>query len=323
MPMNVKHAVNILEEGSDTFQTVRQLDGNRFEIQTARLLEVSELGDFQAVEHHLPSDTPGAERRRLPIVFLKPDVVMTQVDTHGLETREVNLLDLGRRRLEDYLQLSMFEQPVRIRTVTAVSRTPRRLHVSDAPGSRTQHPQKGFRTHRSGADFEVVAERQDAALLSPKLVQAQDHLLEAQARWARHGARSSMDDSHKFQVRWPEATPTIRPLQREGVELPAACPRAFQPLLQRNGALPGIPQVCRRRPASDRAATGAGSQPAPGTPPGRARAPVHPGPGVRDGNFRTADLPIPDRRIRRLGRGLVHIPSSGRGSAEILPTAGA
>ena len=46
------------------------------QLQAARLLEVGELGDLHAVEHHLPADAPGAERGRLPVVLLEAEVVL-------------------------------------------------------------------------------------------------------------------------------------------------------------------------------------------------------------------------------------------------------
>src|SRR5271170_8013505 len=61
-PGDVVNAINILEESRDAFQTVGQLSGNGIEIDAAALLEVGELGDLQAIEHHLPTDAPCAQR---------------------------------------------------------------------------------------------------------------------------------------------------------------------------------------------------------------------------------------------------------------------
>ncbi len=63
------------EEHGDALQAVGDLGADRLELEAARLLEVGELGDLHAVEHHLPADAPRAERRRLPVVLLEAQVV--------------------------------------------------------------------------------------------------------------------------------------------------------------------------------------------------------------------------------------------------------
>src|SRR5579862_599207 len=65
-PIDFVNAVDILEEGDDALEAVRQLGGYQVEIEAAALLEISELRDLHAVEHHLPADAPGAERGRFP-----------------------------------------------------------------------------------------------------------------------------------------------------------------------------------------------------------------------------------------------------------------
>ena len=69
------------------------------------LLEVRELRDLHAVEEHLPADAPGAEGRRLPVVFLESDVVDRRVDSERPQGLQVQLLDIVGRRFEDHLKL--------------------------------------------------------------------------------------------------------------------------------------------------------------------------------------------------------------------------
>src|SRR5690242_19239730 len=85
-PLQVVDAVDTLQRHADALEAVRQLRGNGRQLDAAGLLEIGELGDLEAVEHHLPPDTPGAERRRLPVVFFEADVVLPRVDAARLET---------------------------------------------------------------------------------------------------------------------------------------------------------------------------------------------------------------------------------------------
>ena len=154
-PLQVEHVIDVLERHGEALDPVCQFDGDRREIHTAGLLEVSELGDLLAVEQNLPANAPGAKRRRFPVVLFEADVVRAQVDPAGLETLEVQLLDFIRCGLENDLKLMVLEQTVRIFAESSVGRTARRLHVRDAPVSRPKHPQERFRMHRSGAHLDV------------------------------------------------------------------------------------------------------------------------------------------------------------------------
>jgi hypothetical protein len=62
-PLDVVHTVHALKGHGDAFEPVRQLRRDRRQLQTAGLLKVGELGNFEAVEHHLPPDAPCAECR--------------------------------------------------------------------------------------------------------------------------------------------------------------------------------------------------------------------------------------------------------------------
>src|SRR5947199_1169204 len=74
-PAQRVNTLDVLQEGANTLQAIRKLDRDGVEINAAALLKVGELGDLQAIEKDLPPDAPGAERRRLPIVFFKPNVM--------------------------------------------------------------------------------------------------------------------------------------------------------------------------------------------------------------------------------------------------------
>ncbi len=75
-PLEIEDVVDALQEHRDALEAVGDLAGDRLQVDAAHLLEIGELRDLQAVEHHLPADAPGAERRRLPVVLLEADVVL-------------------------------------------------------------------------------------------------------------------------------------------------------------------------------------------------------------------------------------------------------
>ena len=70
----------LLQIHGDAFQTVGDLTGDRAAFQAADLLEIGELRDFHAVQPDLPAQTPGAQRRRFPVVLDEADVVYQRID---------------------------------------------------------------------------------------------------------------------------------------------------------------------------------------------------------------------------------------------------
>src|SRR5713226_6854914 len=85
-PAQIVDALNPLQKRADALQPVSQLDRDRIQVDSAALLEVSELRNLEPVEQYLPADPPGTERRRLPVVFLKPNVMFLEVDSDRGET---------------------------------------------------------------------------------------------------------------------------------------------------------------------------------------------------------------------------------------------
>src|SRR5262249_10526495 len=79
-PLDVVDAVDFLQHHRDALEAVGELRRNRRELDAAGLLEVRELRDLEAVEEHLPADSPRAERGGFPVVFLEADVVLPGVD---------------------------------------------------------------------------------------------------------------------------------------------------------------------------------------------------------------------------------------------------
>src|SRR5258708_6820347 len=170
-------ALDALQKCADALQAVSQFDRDRVQIDSSALLEVGELCNLEPVEENLPPDAPGAQGRRLPVVFLKANVVFLEVNSDGSETLQVHILHIDRRGLKDDLKLQMLVQPVRIFSVATVGGPTARLSVRHAIGSGPEHAQEGFRMHCPCPDFHIVRLLQHAALPYPELRQFQNQIL--------------------------------------------------------------------------------------------------------------------------------------------------
>jgi len=96
-----------------------------------------------------------------------------QVDAHGLERLEIQLLHVCRRRLQNQLELGVFEEPVGILAVAPVGWPARGLCVAHFVGLRTLHAQKRLRAHGPRAHLYVIGLLQHAAALRPKALQTE------------------------------------------------------------------------------------------------------------------------------------------------------
>ena len=177
-PFDVIDAVDILEECRDALEAVSQLGRDEVEIEAATLLEVGELGDLEAIEHHLPADAPGAEGGGFPVVLFELDVVLGEVDADGGEGAEVLIDDVGGRGLEDDLELLVLVEAIGIFAVAAVGGSAAGLDVGDALGVGAEDAEEGFRGHGAGADFDVVGFGDDAAAVGPIFLEGEDGVLE-------------------------------------------------------------------------------------------------------------------------------------------------
>ena len=151
---------------------------DRRALEAGDLLEVGELRNLHAVAPALPAETPGAERRALPVVLDEADVVDLGIDADGVERLQVELLDVRRRRLQDHLELIVVLQPVRVLAVAAVLRPARGLDVGRVPRLRPERAQRGRRMERAGPHLHVVGLQDDAAVVGPIALERQDQPLE-------------------------------------------------------------------------------------------------------------------------------------------------
>src|SRR5574343_124910 len=175
--VDVLHA---LEVHGQTLQAVGDLAGDGLAVDAAHLLEVGELRHLHAVEPDLPPQAPGAQRGVLPVVLDEAHVVLLQVEAQGLQAAQVQLEDVGRRRLEHHLVLVVVLQAVGVLAVAAVLGAAAGLHISGLPGLGADGAQEGGGVRGARAHFHVVGLQERAALGVPIGLQLQDDLLEGQ-----------------------------------------------------------------------------------------------------------------------------------------------
>jgi hypothetical protein len=104
--------------------------------------------------------------------------VIHGIDPKGLETVEIDLLNIDRGRLHDDLVLIVVLKPIGILAIASIPGTPGRLNIGHLPRLRAEDPERGCRMKRSGANLEVIRLLNDAPLISPKQFQRKDQLLE-------------------------------------------------------------------------------------------------------------------------------------------------
>ena len=135
----VVHAVLVLDVHRQPLEPVGQLARDRLAVEAAHLLEIGELGHLHPVAPDFPAEPPGAERRAFPVVLDEADVVrQREVDADRGEAAEVQLLQVGRARLQDHLILVIMLQPVGVLAIAAVGRAAARLDEGGVPRLRAR-----------------------------------------------------------------------------------------------------------------------------------------------------------------------------------------
>ncbi len=178
-PDQVEQAVDALQVHRQALDAVSDLARHRMALESANLLEIGELGDLHAVQPDFPAEPPGTEGRRFPVVFDETNVVHQRVEAERLERAEIKFLEVIRRRLEQYLELEVVLQAVRIFTVTAVRGPATGLHVSGIPRLRTDCTDESRRVESARAHLHIQRLHDDAALLGPVILQGLDQALES------------------------------------------------------------------------------------------------------------------------------------------------
>ena len=143
VPADVAEIAHALQGHGDALQPVGDLDRYRVELNAAGLLEISELGDFLSVQPDFPTQAPGAQGGRFPVVFDEADVVLARVDPQRFQRFQVQFLRVARVGLEDHLELVMLLQAVGVFAVAAIVRRGRTARRN--PRSRAQDPARAER----------------------------------------------------------------------------------------------------------------------------------------------------------------------------------
>ena len=100
------------------------------------------------------------------------------VQANGSQRTQVELLSVDRRRLDEHLELIVVLHAVGVLAVAAVGGTAARLSVAGAPLGGTERAQRGRGVEGTGTDLGVIGLHNNAALLAPVLLEAQDDVLE-------------------------------------------------------------------------------------------------------------------------------------------------
>ncbi len=181
-PHQVIDTVHVLQVHGDAFESVSDLARHWTAVQPADLLKIRELRDLHAVQPHFPTQAPGPQRRRFPVVLHEADVVEQRVHTQAAQGIQIHLLDVGGRRFQHHLVLIIMLQAVRVVPVTAIRWAARGLYVGRAPWLRADGAQKGGRVKRAGAHLHVIGLLDHAAALRPEALQMEDKFLKGHGR---------------------------------------------------------------------------------------------------------------------------------------------
>ena len=218
-PFQVEDVLDTLQVHGQTLKTVGDLTGNRFAVDATDLLEIGELGDFHAVHPDFPAEAPGAERRVLPVILDKADIVLLQVEAEGFQRAEIEVENVVRRRFEHDLILIVVLHAVGVLAITTVLGAARGLNIGGFPGLGAERAQKGRGVAGAGADFHIVGLEQGAPLFVPVTLETQNDFLKCRherrektlrrrknpqnadftcfcSRRERHGGRSRVDELH-------------------------------------------------------------------------------------------------------------------------------
>jgi len=101
------------------------------------------------------------------------------------QTLQVQRLNIVGRRFQDDLILIVVLHAIWIFAIPSVRRTPARLRIGGPPGLRTKGPEKRARVKSSCAHLQIIGLINDAALLSPIVMQCEDEILEGHEESSR------------------------------------------------------------------------------------------------------------------------------------------
>jgi len=178
VPPDRRESVDALQHHHDALEAIGDLNRDRVELKPTGLLKVGELRDLLAIQPHFPTQAPGSQRRGLPVILHKTNVMDRWIDPECPKAVQVQFLRIPRVGLEDDLVLVELLHAIGVFAVPAVVRAYGGLHISHLPWLGPQHAQDRSRIHGPCAHLDIVGLPDQTALLRPELLQSHDHLLE-------------------------------------------------------------------------------------------------------------------------------------------------
>ncbi|MNC51438.1 hypothetical protein D3C75_1007300 [compost metagenome] len=93
-PFEIKHIFLILNVGGQTLHTVSDFHGDRAGLNSAHLLEIRKLCNFHTVQPYFPAEARAAQRRILPVVLDKTDIMQKRIYAQRLQAVQIQLLNV-------------------------------------------------------------------------------------------------------------------------------------------------------------------------------------------------------------------------------------
>jgi hypothetical protein len=103
--------------------------------------------------------------------------MIERIDAEGLQTVEIDLLDIKRRRLEYDLILIIVLEPVGVLSIAAIRRPARRFDIGNLPRLRAQDPEEGGGIERPRPNLQIIGLLNDTSLICPESFQRKDQFL--------------------------------------------------------------------------------------------------------------------------------------------------
>ncbi len=103
--------------------------------------------------------------------------MLQRVKPEAGEALEIEILDIGGRRLDHHLKLVVMLEPVGVFAITAIGRPPRGLDIGGFPRFRTQGPQQGGGMEGACPHFHVIRLLQRATLFRPESAEFENDIL--------------------------------------------------------------------------------------------------------------------------------------------------
>ena len=178
-PHQVENAFDILQIHRKPLEAIGDLASNRTTLEPADLLEVGELSHLHTIQPNLPTEAPGTERRRLPVVFDEANIMNGRIEADRTQGVQIHFLNIVRRWLDNNLILIIVLQAKRVIAISTISRSPARLYIGRAPGLRPHRAQESARVKGACAHRHIVRLHDDAAARGPEFLQMQNQVLKA------------------------------------------------------------------------------------------------------------------------------------------------